>query len=181
VSASNDTLTSAVRRRVDVGILLQTRCYSGRGPLTGWLRVIAIRFVRQLERKDNRLVRTDDEAASRLAVSEPNPEVALLRQRHGAQLVDALKTASAALTDRDRAPIKMAVIDELSIDELCRVYNVHRATVARWIVRLKQQIFDEAVSPLRRRIDLDTGDVESLCRAESARLQPRRPVHALRA
>ena len=55
---------------------------------------------------------------------------------------------------------------------LCGAFNtnVHRATVARWIVRLKQQIFDEAVRVLRARLSLDTAEVESLCRAVQSQL-----------
>jgi RNA polymerase sigma-70 factor (ECF subfamily) len=93
-----------------------------------------------------------------------------MRKLHGAELAGALKEAIAGLPEGDRVLIKMSVIDELTIDELCGLYDVHRATVARWIVRLKQQIFDEAVRILRARLALDTAEVESLCRAVQSQL-----------
>jgi hypothetical protein len=46
----------------------------------------------------------------------------------------------AALSDRDRGLLKLSVIHELSMDELCDLYKVHRTTLWHWIVQLKQQI-----------------------------------------
>jgi RNA polymerase sigma-70 factor (ECF subfamily) len=143
--------------------------YSGRGPLAGWVRVVAVRFALQIKRKRT-MVSSDVTAAERLAAVEPNPEVALMRARHGADLAAALGQAITGLPDRDRGLIKLSVIDELTIDELCGLYNVHRATVARWIVRLKQQIFEDAMAILRGRLALDTAEVESLCRAVQSQL-----------
>jgi RNA polymerase sigma-70 factor (ECF subfamily) len=144
--------------------------YAGRGPLSAWLRVAATRVVLQMKRKGKRVVASDDEVAERLAAAEPDAEVALLRKRYAGELALALKAAIGGLPERDRALLKMSVIDGLGIDELCRLYDVHRATVARWVVRLKQQIFDEAVARLRSRLALDTGDVESLCRVVASQL-----------
>jgi RNA polymerase sigma-70 factor (ECF subfamily) len=154
----------------DVGARPRIAEYSGRGPLIAWLRVIANRVVLQMKRKGKRLISSDGEAADRLAAAEPNPEVALMRKLHGAELASALRAAIAALPDRDRALIKLSVIDELGIDALCGLYAVHRATVARWIARIKQQIFDEAVRILRTELALDTAEVESLCRAVQSQL-----------
>ncbi len=144
--------------------------YSGRGPLAGWLRVVVTRAVLQMKRKDKRHVASDDDVADRLAAAEPNVEVALLRQRYARELADALKAALASLSERDRALLKMSIIDGLGIDDLCRLHGVHRATVARWVARGKQQILDEAVHILRRRLELPTGEVESLCRAIQSQL-----------
>jgi RNA polymerase sigma-70 factor (ECF subfamily) len=144
--------------------------YRGGGPLTAWLRVAATRVVLQMKRKSKRVIASDDEVAERLAAVEPDVEVALLRKRYAVELAAALKAAIAALPERDRALLKMSIIDGLGIDELCRLYGVHRATVARWVVRLKQHIFDEAVALMRRRLLLDAGDVQSLCRAIGSQL-----------
>jgi RNA polymerase sigma-70 factor (ECF subfamily) len=144
--------------------------YSGRGPLGAWLRVVATRVVLQMKRKERSAPGSDQDVAERLASSEPNVEVALLRQRYAGELAQALKAALGALPERDRALIKMSVIDGLGIDDLCRLHGVHRATVARWVVRLKQELFDQAVGVLRRRLAIDTTEVESLCRAIGSQL-----------
>lgn len=145
--------------------------YAGRGPLAGWVRVVASRTVLEIKRRAQRdPVDSDANAAERLASCEPNPEVALIRRRHGRELADALREAIAALSERERGLIKLAVIDELTIDELAALYGVHRATVARWVARLKEETLDAAVAILRRRLALDTAAVESLCRAVRSQL-----------
>jgi RNA polymerase sigma-70 factor (ECF subfamily) len=144
--------------------------YTGRGPLGAWVRVIASRFVLQMKRKDARAIDSDADAAARLAALEPSPEVALVRARHGRELGAALRAAIAALPEKERGLIKLSVVHGLTIDELCGLYGVHRATVARWIARLKEEIFDSAVAQLRRRLRLDTAGVESLCRAVRSQL-----------
>ena len=144
--------------------------YAGRGPLGAWVRIISRRIVLQMQRKRGRATDSDSEAAARLAASDPSPEVALVRARHGRELAAALRAAIRGLPERERGLIKLSVIDGLTIDELCGIYVVHRATVARWIARLKQQIFDAAVARLRDELRLDTEGVESLCRAVRSQL-----------
>jgi RNA polymerase sigma-70 factor (ECF subfamily) len=144
--------------------------YAGRGPLGAWVRVVASRCVLQMKRKEARVVDSDADAAARLAALEPSPDVALIRARYGRELAAALRDAIATLSERERALIKLSVVDGLTIDDLCGLYNVHRATVARWIVRLKEQIFESAVGLLRQRLRLDTEGVESLCRAVRSQL-----------
>jgi len=144
--------------------------YTGRGPLGAWVRIISSRFVLQMKRKVARATDSDSEAAARLAASEPSPEVALIRARHGAELAAVLDAVIKALPERDRGLLKLSVIDGLTIDELCGIYDVHRATVARWIVRLREQIFESAVARLREELLLDTEGVESLCRAVRSQL-----------
>jgi RNA polymerase sigma-70 factor (ECF subfamily) len=139
--------------------------YAGRGSLVGWLRVAAVRQVHRLKRRKLDRAPAEDALVARLVAVEPNAEVALIRARHGAELATALRAAVAALPPRERSLLKLHVLDGLTIDDLCGFYDVHRATVARWIVKLKQQLFDEATQQLKQRLAIDTSEVESLCRA----------------
>jgi RNA polymerase sigma-70 factor, ECF subfamily len=141
--------------------------YAGRGSLGGWIRVIATRRVVQQRRPS---VGSNEDAAHRLAATEPNPEVALIRKRYGAELAAALGAAIASLSDRDRGLLKLAIIDELSMDELCGLYSVHRTTLWRWLVQLKQRVLDEALGILRRKLALETAELESLCRSVQSQL-----------
>jgi RNA polymerase sigma-70 factor (ECF subfamily) len=145
--------------------------YAGRGALGGWVRVIATRFVLQIKRREARASDSDADAAARLAASEPGPEVALVRARHGRELAAALKASIEGLPPKERGLVKLAIVDELTIDQLSGLYDVHRSTIARWIARLKEQIFESAVADLRQRLQLDTAGVESLCRALRSQLE----------
>lgn len=139
--------------------------YAGRGALVGWLRVAAVRQVHRLKRRKVDRNDGDDGLVERLVAAEPNAEVALIRARYGAELALVLRAALAALPARDRSLLKLHVLDELTIDDLCGFYQVHRATVARWIVKLKQELFDEVERQLKERLALDSGEAVSLCRA----------------
>jgi RNA polymerase sigma-70 factor, ECF subfamily len=61
-------------------------------------------------------------------------------------------------------------MDELSMDELCGLYSVHRTTLWRWLVQLKQRVLDEALDILRRKLALETAELESLCRSVQSQL-----------
>jgi RNA polymerase sigma-70 factor (ECF subfamily) len=144
--------------------------YSGRGSLGGWLRVIAVRRVHRLRRHRVDDSPSDEAVVAQLVATTPTPEIALLRARYGAQMADAIKSAIAAMPARDRTLLKLHALDGLTIDELCGFYDVHRATVARWIARLRQQLFDEAAGTIRKLLGLDTAEADSLCRALGSQL-----------
>jgi RNA polymerase sigma-70 factor (ECF subfamily) len=144
--------------------------YSGRGALGGWLRIVAVRQAHGLRnRKGDRTV-SDEAAAAKLVAVDPDPELRLLKARHSRELADALKHAISALPARERNLLKLHVVDELTIDDLCRLYNVHRATVARWIVRCKQELLQTVTRALKEQLAIDSADVASLCRAVQSQL-----------
>jgi RNA polymerase sigma-70 factor (ECF subfamily) len=144
---------------------------AGRGSLIGWLRVAAVRQVHRMKRRKLDRAPAEDALVARLVAADPNAEVALIRARHGVELATALRGAVAALPARERSLLKLHVLDGLTIDDLCGFYEVHRATVARWIVKLKQQLFDDATRRLKQQLALDTGEVESLCRALGSQIE----------
>jgi RNA polymerase sigma-70 factor (ECF subfamily) len=138
--------------------------YSGRGALGGWVRVIAVRQLHRMrDRKIDRAPVDDGELVHRLADTDPGPELQLIRARYRDELQAALQTALARLSERDRLLLKMALIDEMSVDELGAFFHVHRATAARWVVALKQQLTAVAMEHVKARLQLDTAEAESLC------------------
>jgi RNA polymerase sigma-70 factor (ECF subfamily) len=145
--------------------------YSGRGSLRGWLRVSAVQDVYRLKRRKLDRAPAVDAVAARLVAAEPTPEVALMRARHGTELARAIKDTIAELPARERSLLKLHVLDGKTIDELGVQYEVHRATVARWIVHLKQRLYDEATRRLKERLALDTQEVNSLCQALQSQLE----------
>ncbi len=144
--------------------------YAGRGSLGGWIRISAVRRLHRMRKRLGSRVAANDVVADRLVAVDADPETALIKKRHGADLADAVRTGLAALPTRDRTLLKMHIVDGLGIDELCLLHGVHRATVARWIVRLRQQLLDEAMRVLKARLELDTAEADSLCAALCSQL-----------
>jgi RNA polymerase sigma-70 factor (ECF subfamily) len=136
--------------------------YSGRGPLRGWLRVTAVRKLHHLRRNEKPTAGLDAAAVDRLAASGPDPERALLEERHRRDFEHALRAALQALNSLDRALLRLHVLDGHSIDELCLMQGVHRATVARRLQRLKRRIFDDAIELVGLRLNIDGDEAESL-------------------
>jgi RNA polymerase sigma-70 factor (ECF subfamily) len=120
--------------------------YSGRGDLGAWLRAIAVRLAYKTKRKAGRHVDADD-ALSGLA-SEANPELSYLRQSHRAAFEQVLAQALAELSPRERNLLRQHYIDGLGLDALGRLYNVHRATAARWIAEARKRVLDAVTSKL---------------------------------
>jgi uncharacterized membrane protein YgcG len=56
-------------------------------------------------------------------------------------------------------------------DQIAVLHGVHRATVARWIARVRQAILGGTRFGLRRRLEIEDAEVESILRLVDARAQ----------
>jgi RNA polymerase sigma-70 factor (ECF subfamily) len=144
--------------------------YSGRGPLRGWLRVTAVRKLHHMRRHERPTAGLDAAGLERLTALGPDPEHALLEARHRRDFEHALRVALRGLSRLDRALLRLHVVDGRSIDELCRLQGVHRATVARRLQRLKRRIFADAMELVGLRLGLDADETESLLAAVSTHI-----------
>src|SRR5437773_409477 len=74
-----------------------------------------------------------DEGLSRLPSPAADPELAFLKLQHRQDFKEAFGEAMATLDQRQKNVLLMNLVQGLSIDEVGRVYSVHRATAARWV------------------------------------------------
>jgi RNA polymerase sigma-70 factor (ECF subfamily) len=118
--------------------------YEGRGPLAGWLRVVATRQVLTWLRQNQRQPVADDEA---LLGSMESPaeglELAHLKDRYRGACSAAFRTAITRLETRARNLLRQHYLDELSLEELAALYRVHRATVARWLAQARATLLEQ--------------------------------------
>jgi RNA polymerase sigma-70 factor, ECF subfamily len=144
--------------------------YSGRGSLRGWVRTACTRSA--LDFVESRRARPGDDADDilRNLPATGDVELDLVRQRAAAQVHAALSETIAALAPEDRALLAQHYVDELSIDQLALVYNVHRATVARRLVRLREALIGQTKARLREKLDVDGATLESIVRLATSRL-----------
>ena len=111
--------------------------YSGHGELAAWLRVTATRRALKLLRATRREDTLDDVLLSEAPDTAPDPALQVLRTRYAGEVKHAVTTALSQLEVRQRNLLRQHVIDGLSIDELARLYRVHRATCARWLAEAR--------------------------------------------
>jgi len=75
------------------------------------------------------------------------------------------------LERRERTVLRLHLLDGLTIDEIAPMYEVHRATIARWIGAAKQTVLDRTRRRLMHDLRLDAAEVDSLIRLVQSRIE----------
>ena len=145
--------------------------YSGRGSLSAWLKVVAVRDAQRMRKKNAPATeRESDEGLSRLPSPSADPELAFLKLRHRQDFKDAFAAAMATLDPRQKNVLQMNLVQGLSIDEVGRVYAVHRATAARWVSSAREQLVSETRKQLATKLNLQSSELDSLMGAVRSNL-----------
>lgn len=136
--------------------------YQGTGRLESWVATTAANSLLMLQRADARrreqTARTENEP---LPVPL-DPELEMLRARYRVPLEEAIVASLAALSDRDRALLRLHLGKRLSIDTLGAMYGVNRATAARWLVAARRALLERARASIRETLGLSSQEYESL-------------------
>lgn len=142
--------------------------YAGRSDLRGWLRSVAVRIALKAWSRERPAEPIEDweELAEQLA----DPALAVLRDRYQDDVAVAFRDAVAALTPRQRTLLRLHHLDGLTVDELARVYAVHRATAARWVAAARDALFEETRVRLHARVGLEDSTFVSVVRLVQSQL-----------
>ncbi len=164
-ATSIDEIGQVVRTKLFVGASPKILEFAGRGPLRSWLRAVIVRTAVDLRRREQLEppVTADGELGDEADASRG--ELALVRARYAAPLKTAFEDALRALPLEDRTVLRMHLLDGLNIDEIGTLHGVHRATIARWIKRAREDLLVATRRLLRERLKVDTAELESLGRA----------------
>lgn len=144
--------------------------YGGRGPLRGWLRITATRQLIRTARRGQREVEFEERIMNAPALAD-DPALAAAKARYREELAAAFREALAALTAKDRLLLRFQLVDGMSIDEIASVHAVHRATAARWLVRIREELMERTHELLAARLSVDTDDVASIVRLVQSQLE----------
>jgi RNA polymerase sigma-70 factor (ECF subfamily) len=141
--------------------------YGGRGTLRSWLRTIAVRTGRRMLGLEAAAAGEDELAELPAAVADP--ELALLRSQHRDQVRSAFASAFAALGERERNVLRQYYIDALTIDQLAALYQVNRATTARWVAGARLAVVTKTREQLVA-LGVAAGEVDSIIRLVRSQL-----------
>jgi RNA polymerase sigma-70 factor (ECF subfamily) len=139
--------------------------YKGRGPLGAWARVIALRAAYDHARSSqnpeskSKNKKESEDALDGLIAAGDDPELAELRRRYSAELRDAFRAAAGRLDAEERAVLRSQAIDNMTIDQIGALYQVHRATAARWVQQAKASL----LSALREELAKRLGESHDAC------------------
>ncbi len=147
--------------------------YTGRGELRGWLRVTAVRAALKLLKKDKRETLVDEiaEDVMRHAVgAQADPEMLYVKEVYRAQFRTAFQAALESLSDRDKNLLRQHVVDDLSIDDLGGLYQVHRATAARWLTSAREQLLTRTRTEFMQNARISRDECDSILRLVQSQL-----------
>jgi RNA polymerase sigma-70 factor (ECF subfamily) len=170
--AAIDEIQQTLRARLLVGDGKGPKIaeYSGRGPLSGWLRVAATNEALMLKRK-REVPHPSRELQARIIGSRIDPEGAILRERHRDQFQAALDESLRALAPKERNLLRAYFIDEMTVAQLGVRFNVHTATAARWVQSARQTLLDETRRRLGEKVRLTKSEFNSLARLLKSELE----------
>ncbi|HZX93307.1 MAG TPA: sigma-70 family RNA polymerase sigma factor [Myxococcales bacterium] len=138
--------------------------YTGRGSLTAWFRVTAIRQALDLmarERGPGAAVELPEDDQLAAAV---DPELVAMRQRYLPQFREAFRAALGSLDARERNLLRFYLVDGLNIERIGQIFGKSRATVGRMVVDCRKKLLDETRRHLGVLTGASEGDVRSLIR-----------------
>jgi RNA polymerase sigma-70 factor (ECF subfamily) len=174
-NASQDQISEATARLSSVLFVDEEerpaalRTYSGRGELKAYLSVVAHRELMRVVNRARREVDLDADVIDYI-VPPKDPEISLLRERYRSEVDDALRAAVRALDERDRALLRYAFIDGLNVDAIGKLYDVHRATGARWVAAARERLGTKIREELAARLKIGVDEVDSIVRLVQSRI-----------
>ncbi len=138
--------------------------YAGLGELAAWLRVSATRKALKLIKRADREETLDEILLDHWPSATPDPERKHMRTQYTDELKRAIREAFAALEVRQRNLLRQHILDELTIDDLARLYRVHRATCARWLADARADLGKNTRKRLIAALGVKSDDVDSVLR-----------------
>jgi RNA polymerase sigma-70 factor (ECF subfamily) len=143
--------------------------YRGTGDLRAWLRVTAMRAALKLLRKENRETPTDD-ALLEARAQQDDPELAYMKAAYRASFKVAFQEALESLLPRERTLLKQQIVDGLGIDEIGALYQVHRATAARWVQSAREKLLLRTRRTFMLNARISSDECESIMRMVRSQL-----------
>lgn len=166
-----DDLRQVVRRHLLVGDRPALRSYKGRGSLTAWVGVVALRTAMNAMRGKARPIVPLEEGSGLAELGElDDPEIDYLRASYHADFRTAFANAVAELPPRERSLLHQHLVEKLTVREIARIYGVNSGTVARWIVRARELLAEHTTAGLRAQLRVTPVELDSIMRLIRSRV-----------
>jgi RNA polymerase sigma-70 factor (ECF subfamily) len=157
-----------LRMKVFTGPKPLLLAYSGTGDLHGWLRITALRAAIRLQRGEMR--RSDRDQETALADGTLDAGLQYQRKLYQEEFRAAFAEAVGKLTTRERNLLKHSVLYGANSDDLGALYQVHRATAARWLAAARERLALETQRGMLARLRIERSEYESILRLIQSQL-----------
>lgn len=144
--------------------------YAGRGKLGAWVQVMAVRDGMRIKKKRQREQPTEVDQLVDRAIEVEDPELHALKRIYRKQFKQAFQDAFERLSPRDRNVLRYEYIEGLNIDQIGVLYDVHRATIARWRAAARTSLFRETKKIFEDDLKTNAQEFESIMRLIESQL-----------
>jgi len=159
-----------VRERLFSGAAPRIRAYNGAGPLEQWIKVVAIRTAIDLHRTDASIPRIDAAWLSTVTPPDTDTSTLLMKVEYKRELEAAIQELVTRLAPRDRAILRLHVVEGASIEKIAASYGVHRVTVARWVWSAGETLLDGLRGRFRDKFGIVPREFDSMARLARSQL-----------
>jgi RNA polymerase sigma-70 factor, ECF subfamily len=134
--------------------------YAGRGQLHGLVKVAATRLALDVLEREHRHV--SDDWLEHVPGADSTPELHWIKHQHRSELKQEVERAIATLSTKDRALLRLSLVERLGIDAIAATYQTHRSTVARWIAHARDALADRVRTQLVARWGITRGELDQI-------------------
>jgi RNA polymerase sigma-70 factor (ECF subfamily) len=140
--------------------------FAAQSSLLHWLRAVALRQALN-HRRDARRIPEELAGETLVEIAAPlrDPQLELLKQRHGPAFSQALREGLSALEARERSLLRLHYVDGLSLAQIGAVYQVNKSTISRWLNAAREALLVRLGGALEDRLGVAPSELESLMRA----------------
>lgn len=149
---------------------LRIASYQGRGPLGGWLAIIAQRTALNLIEHEAALERVHRRAGAEELASDLDLELRYLKDKYKHEFESAFVEAMSRLTERERTLLGLKVVSGLTLERIGLIYHVDLSTASRWITAARTHLATLTEEVLGARLGLSRPDLQSLARLVASQL-----------
>ncbi len=139
--------------------------YGGRGELAAWLGAAATRTAIELKRLKRYADDHVSSGHSRLQIAAADPELQLLKAAHADRFKKALHEAFKTLSVEDRNLLRMQLADQMTVDQLASIFQIHRATAARRAAKAREELVQRVREVLQAKYRMSEASIASELRA----------------
>jgi RNA polymerase sigma-70 factor (ECF subfamily) len=136
--------------------------YSGRGPLSAWVRIAASRAAVDQHRRESFTEPLHESFAEQASKSSWEIELAFLRGRHEVDFRVSLREALLSLTEEDRMLLRLHHCEGLTATELAPIVNASRATAHRRLQSARDALTAAVREELQARLRLGARDLDMI-------------------
>jgi RNA polymerase sigma-70 factor (ECF subfamily) len=173
LGATSETVSDVlqtVRERLFSGNAPRIRAYNGAGPLEQWIKVVAIRTAIDLHRTDQSIPRIDGAWLETVAPPDNDTSALMMKVEYKRELEAALRDLVTTLSARDRAVLRLHVVEGASIEKIAAIYAVHRVTVARWVWNAGEALLEGLRARFKEKFGIVPREFDSMARLARSQL-----------